>query len=194
MNDARSIGDVVNRVREIAEGRDTVSVGDLVDEFGDHSFAPLMLIIALIGMTPVGAIPTAPTILGLCIAIVAVQFAAGREHVWLPRFIECRSVSSRKLKQGSDKLDRVARMLDIIAKGRLPALTGINARRTIAGLIVLLCCALPLLEVVPFAAAAPFFAIATLSLAMIVRDGLVMLVGGGVALGGLAYGIRSLAI
>ena len=104
MNDARSIGDVVNRVREIAEGRDTVSVGDLVDEFGDHSFAPLMLIIALIGMTPVGAIPTAPTILGLCIGYCCgPALAAGREMSGCRASFECRSVSSRKLKQGSDK-------------------------------------------------------------------------------------------
>lgn len=184
-----SIRDVVDGVKEIAEREDEVSIDDLLDEFGDRSFAPLMLILALIGITPVGAIPTVPTILGLCIAMIAAQMAWGREHVWLPGFVTKRGVSSERLTKGKDKLDKLAKVLDSIAKGRLKSLASGPARRVVAALIVVLCLALPVLELVPFAAAAPFLAIAILSLAMMVRDGLVMLIGGAVAVAALGYGV-----
>lgn len=186
---ADSIGEVVDGIEDIAECEDEVSIDDLLDTFGDRSFAPLMLILALIGITPVGAIPSVPTIIALCIAIIAAQMAWGRDHVWLPGFVTSRGVSSDRLSKGEDKLRTIAGVLDAVAKGRLKSLASGPARRVVAGLIVVLCLALPVLEIVPFAAAAPFLAIAMLSLALMVRDGLVLLVGGAVALAALAYGV-----
>jgi hypothetical protein len=191
---ADSVGDVVNGIERIAEAEDEVSIDDLLDEFGDRSFAPLMLILALIGVSPVGAIPSVPTIIALCIALIAAQMASGRKHVWLPGFITRRGVSSDRLTKGADTLDKIAQVLDRIAKGRLKPLASGPARRVVAGLIVVLCLALPVLELVPFAAAAPFIAIAILSLAMMVRDGLVLLIGGAVALAAFGYGVYWFAV
>lgn len=186
---ADSVGDVVDGIERIAEAEDEVSIDDLLGEFGDRSFAPLMLILALIGVSPVGAIPSVPTIIALCIALIAAQMAWGRKHVWLPGFITRRGVGSDRLTKGADTLDTIAQALDRIAKGRLKSLASGPARRVVAGLIVVLCLALPVLELVPFAAAAPFLAIAILSLAMMVRDGLVLLIGGAVAVVALGYGV-----
>jgi hypothetical protein len=186
---ADSVSDVIDGIEKVARAKSEVSIKDLLEEFGDRSFAPLMLILALIGITPVGAIPTVPTVLGLCIAAIAVQMAWGRKHVWLPGFITRRGVDSAKLLDGRDKLDKLAAVLDAIAKGRLKTLARAPARRIVAGLIVVLSLALPVMELVPLAAAGPFFAIAMLSLAMMVRDGLVMLIGGAIAIAALAYGI-----
>ena len=191
---ADSVGDVVNGIERIAEAEDEVSIDDLLDEFGDRSFAPLMLILALIGVSPVGAIPSVPTIIALCIALIAAQMAWGRKHVWLPGFITRRGVSSDRLTKGADTLDKIAQVLDRIAKGRLKPLASGPARRVVAGLIVVLCLALPVLELVPFGAAAPFIAIAILFLAMMVRDGLVLLIGGAVALAAFGYGVYGFAV
>lgn len=192
-NDAETISEVVNGIKEIAGDQDEVSIGDLVEKFGDRSFAPLMLILALVGITPVGGIPTVPTILAGCIALIAGQRLFGREHVWLPQFVARRGVSSGKLTKGSGTLDTMAKVLDTIAKKRIAVLAGPGARRAVAGLIVVLCLSMPVLELVPFAAAGPFLAIAILSLAIMVRDGLVMLIGSALGLAGLIYGIGWLA-
>lgn len=191
---ADSVGDVVDGIERIAEAEDEVSIDDLLEEFGDRSFAPLMLILALIGVSPVGAIPSVPTIIALCIALIAAQMAWGRKHVWLPGFITRRGVGSDRLTKGADTLDKIAQVLDRIAKGRLKSLASGPARRVVAGLIVVLCLALPVLELVPFAAAAPFLAIAILSLAMMVRDGLVLLIGSAVAAVALGYGVYWFAV
>lgn len=185
---------MVNGIERIAEAEDEVSIDDLLDEFGDRSFAPLMLILALIGVSPVGAIPSVPTIIALCIALIAAQMAWGRKHVWLPGFITRGGVSSYRLTKGADTLDKIAQVLDRIANGRLKPIASGPARRVVAGLIVVLCLALPVLELVPFGAAAPLIAIAILSLAMMVRDGLVLLIGGAVALAAFGYGVYGFAV
>lgn len=186
---ADSIGDVVDGIEDIADKQDNVAINDLLDEFGDRSFAPLMLILALVGITPVGAIPGVPTILGVCIALIAVQMAWGRDHVWLPKFVTTRGIKSKRLTKGKGALDKIAEVMDAVAKRRLKALASGPARRVAAGLIVVLCLALPVLELVPFAATAPFLSIAILSLALMVRDGLVLLIGGAAALAALTYGV-----
>ncbi|MDP4605756.1 MAG: exopolysaccharide biosynthesis protein [Erythrobacter sp.] len=187
--DADSIGAVVDGIKQIASDQDEVAIGDLIRTFGDRSFAPLMLVLALVGISPVGGVPTVPTILAGCIALIAGQRLFGRDHMWLPQFITRRGVNSDKLTKGSATLDKIAGVLDKVAKKRIAALAGPMARRVVAGLIVALCLAMPMLELVPFAAAIPFLAIAVLSLAIMVRDGLVMLAGGVLAVSALAYGI-----
>jgi len=191
--DVTSIADVVEGIEEIAAREDQIAVGDLVREFGSRTFAPFMLILALIGITPVGTIPTVPSFIAASIALVASQQAFGRSAIWLPSFIRDRSVRSEKLAGGESKLHTIAGVLDGIAEKRLTALASDPALRVVAGLIVVLCCFVPVLELVPFAAAGPFLAIALLSLAMLVRDGLVMLVGGVLAAGALFYGGSALA-
>lgn len=188
-SDADTINGVVEAIKDVVRANDEVSIGNLVEKFGDRSFVPLMLILALVGITPVGGIPTVPTILAACIALIAGQRLFGRKHLWLPEFVACRGVASDKLMKGGTTLEKVAGFLDKLAKKRLAVLAGPGARRIVAGLIVLLALAMPAFELVPFAAAVPFIAIAILSLAMMVRDGLVVLVGGLLALAAFAYGI-----
>ncbi|MEE4200884.1 exopolysaccharide biosynthesis protein [Erythrobacter sp.] len=174
--DANSIGDVVDGLDELAGEEDKVRIGDVLDKFGSRSFAPVMLVLALIEISPVGAIPGVPTFLALCVALVAVQLLFGRDHIWVPGWIENRSVSSDKMDGATDKLDGIANKLDKLSIDRMTWLTKGPAVQVAAGIILLLCFAVPPLEVLPWASAAPMFAIAIISVALMVRDGLAMLI------------------
>ena len=59
--------------------------------------------------------------------------------------------------------------------------------RRAAAVVVALCCTVPPLELIPFASSAPMLAIAAFGLAILVRDGLLMLVA--LALSALAVGL-----
>ncbi|MEO0462998.1 MAG: exopolysaccharide biosynthesis protein [Pseudomonadota bacterium] len=187
--DADSIGDIVDGLEEIAQESDQISVRGVLEEFGASSFAPIMLIIALIGMLPTGGIPGVPTACAVIIVLVAGQLVWGREHIWVPGFIADRSVPSDKLSGATDKLETMASALDGIAKGRLEWLTKGPGLRLIGALICVTCCFIPPLELVPFAAAIPFATIALLSLALIVRDGLIMLIASVIAIGALGFAV-----
>lgn len=186
--EAESISDIVYGLKDVAQENDNICVRDVIAEFGDRSFAPFMLILSLIGLLPTGGIPGVPTVIAITIILVAGQLVFARKHIWLPDLIAKRSVPAEKLRGANDTLDRIGAKLDEIAKGRLKFLVRGVAPRIVGGIIALLCCLVPALELVPFAAAAPFAAIALLSLSLIVRDGLVMLIAGGLALAALAYG------
>jgi len=171
-----SIGDIVDGLEELADSEDEICVGDVLDKFGSQSFAPIMLVLALTELSPVGAIPGVPSFLAVCIALVAVQLLFGNEHIWVPSWIENRSASAGKIEKGTSKIRGIADWLDSIATDRLTFLTRGPAVQVAAAIILLLCVSVVPLEVLPWASAAPMLAIAVISLALMVRDGLAMLI------------------
>ena len=60
-----------------------------------------------------------PTLLALIIAIFAVLIVMQRDEMWLPGFLEHRSVSGDKLVKASDKLRGIGRWRDRWFHGRL---------------------------------------------------------------------------
>lgn len=173
--DPHTIGEVVEGLEELSEAERDVTFADVLDKFGNRSFAPVMLVLALLEITPVGVIPGVPSFLALCIIVIAVQMLMGRDHIWVPGWIADRSVSGEKMDKATDKLEGPADKLDGIAKERLKPLAQGPALKVAAGIIILLALMVPPLEVLPWASAAPMIAISIICLAIMVRDGLAML-------------------
>lgn len=186
--EVHSVCDILDRLRETADRHDKVSVGDVLDAIGDRSYGPALLIPALIEITPIGGIPGVPTFLAIIIALTAGQLLFGKEHLWLPGFIQKRSVSAEKLHKAADKLNGIARKLDQWFHGRMPRFVSQPWPRVAAATIILLCFTVVPLEFVPFASTAPMLTIAAFGLALLVRDGMLMLVALGLSLASLALG------
>jgi hypothetical protein len=169
------MGDVLGELDELAVNHDEVRVADVLDDFGARSFGPFIMIPAMLEITPVGGIPGVPTVLALFIALIAVQLLIGRDHVWMPQFVQRRAVGSKKLHKAVGKLKGMANFLDRHSKGRLEGLTKGTAIKLVAAVIIALCCTVPPLEFLPFASTIPMLAIAVLGLALTVRDGALLL-------------------
>ena len=170
-----SVGDVLDELDELADKGDQVCVRDVLDDFGRRSFGPFMMIPALIEISPLGGIPGVPTALALFIALIAAQLVIGREHIWMPEFVQRRSVESGKLHKAVEKLRGLGQWLDEHSQDRLEKLTvGIWLR--FAGVVVIaLCCTVPPLELLPFASTLPMLAIIMIGLGLTVRDGALLL-------------------
>ncbi len=173
-NDPHSIGDILDRLRDLAEERDAVRISDVVESMGTRSYGPFLLVPALLEITPIGGIPGVPTFFAIIIAIFAVQIVFGRKHLWLPGFIGRQSVSSQKVTDAADKLRGFAKTMDRLFHGRMVWLTRGIAPRLTALVILVLCATVPPLELVPFASTAPMAVIAAFGLALLVGDGLLM--------------------
>ncbi|MBU1253081.1 MAG: exopolysaccharide biosynthesis protein [Alphaproteobacteria bacterium] len=186
-HEPHNVSETVETLEDLASGAEEVLVADVLREFGKRSFGPFLLVPALIEMTIGGIVPGVPTLLALIIALVAVQQLLGRDHVWLPQVIQRRSVGAKKLMAAAKKLEGVAAFLDRMFKGRLERFTGPRMQKLAAVVVVMLCCTVPPLELVPFASSAPMVPIAAFGLAILVRDGLVMLVA--LTLSALAVGL-----
>lgn len=174
--DPHSARDMLERLEDLADHQDQVRIGDAADEFGHRSFGPFLFVLPLVEISPVGGIPGLPTFLAFVIALIGGQLIFRDDHIWLPNFIEKRSISADKLKKVTDKLEGVAAWLDRWFHDRLRNLAHGVWVKIAGALIVLLCLTVPPLEFIPFASTAPMVAIAAFGLAMLVRDGLLMLI------------------
>ena len=173
----KNVCDILERLVEVGDRRDRVSIGDIVEAFGARSYGPMLLVPALIGISPVGGIPGVPTFLAITILLFAVQMTLGRQHLWLPGLLKDRSVEGEKLANAAEDMEGAGKFLDKLFHGRLEMFTGETAGRIAAVVVALLCLAVPPLELLPFAVALPMAVIAAFGIALTVRDGLLMLIG-----------------
>ena len=192
-DEPQNLEEVLGDIEKLGEDRESVSFGDALDAFGRRSFAPLLILFPIVEISPVGGIPGVPTALAVIIAFVALQLLVGRDHVWLPDFVERRQTDGKKLAKAVHKLDKVAAWIDSKLTDRFDFMVeGIGARVAAIG-ILLLCLSVPPLEFLPFASTVPMIAIAAIGLALLVRDGLLMIVALLLGGGSMIFALTSLA-
>lgn len=184
-----SASDILDRLRDVANGEEQVPIGDVVQAMGARSFGPFIMLPALIEISPLGAVPGVPTFLALVIAITAAQLLFGREHLWLPGFVRNRSAKSDKVLKAVDRLRPIAEWMDRWFHGRMKRFASGPFPRIAAACVIALAMTVPPLEFIPFASTAPMAAIAAFGLALIVRDGLLMLIAGVLTVAALGTGI-----
>lgn len=170
-----SVGDILDCLEELAEENDEVSVSQVMGAFGTRTFGPAIMVPSLLEITPVGAIPGVPTFLATIVILVAAQKMIGRRALWLPGVIANRCVSANKLAKSTDKLRPMARFMDRHFHRRLKRMTRAPFSQIAAGTVCLLCLTVPFLEVLPFASSVPMLAIAGFGLAVLMRDGVLMI-------------------
>ncbi|TDL81321.1 exopolysaccharide biosynthesis protein [Palleronia sediminis] len=174
---AQDISDILDDLDELAGQESEVSLGDVVERIGPRGPGVMLFLPGALGATPVGGIPGMPSVIGLFVAMLSVQILIGRNHLWLPGFLRRRSVGDDRLRGSVARLRKPAGWIDRHFGQRLEWAAGEVARRVVAGICLVLAATLPPLEVVPFAALAPFAAIGLNGLALTLRDGLLTLAG-----------------
>lgn len=187
-----SIEDVLDCVEDAGGDEKRVAVSDIVDRIGDGAFAPLMLVPALVVISPASAIFGLSSFCGMIVALIAFQMVIGREKLWLPGFILERSVSNRKLDKAVGWLGKPARFIDSLTRKRLSVLVEQPFTRLWAGVCMVLALVIPVFELVPMSATIIAAAIALFGLAMLAKDGLFALLGLAV-LGGAFWLLWSMA-
>ena len=173
----RPLEEVLDQALSAAEGRDEVSVGDLMDAFGTRSFGPVLVLFGLLALfPPIGAVPGVPIVLGAALLVFAVQFALGRDRLWLPDVLERRSLDREKLEKSDDKARGWLERIDRVFKPRLKAFTGPAAERAAAVCAVLHALLMIPLEFVSLVAI-PGLALTAFGVGLMARDGLFTLIG-----------------
>ncbi|WP_018147700.1 exopolysaccharide biosynthesis protein [Henriciella marina] len=157
---------------------DNVTFGDILDLFGERSFGPVIVLLGLlVTVPPIGAVPGLPMIVGLVIILFTVQIVFGAKRIWVPGFIEHRSISKEKLKAADEKAKPWLKRIDGLVSERITMLTGRWSIYVSAIIVIFLALLMVPLELVPFAVAAPGWAVTLFGLAFMARDGVLMLLG-----------------
>lgn len=176
-SDPQSVGDILDRLRQLgaASGEDKARLGEALEAMGHRAYGPFFIILPLIEISPIGGIPVLPTTVALIMALLAAQLILGRDHPWMPGFLINRGVKGQKLVMLAEKMQPFGERIDAWFHDRLSAFAKGPMIRVAGVAIILLCLTVPPLELVPFASTAPMLAILAFGIALLVRDGLLML-------------------
>lgn len=162
---------------EEAGGRDKdISLREVRDAIGRRAFAPLLLMVSLLGFTPLGGIPGVPTALAVMVILIAGQVALGRGQLWVPALVLDRNIERRNLQKSARALKPFARWVDKVICPRLSFLTEPPWSGVIALTCVLLALTVPPFELVPFVDLPLWGAMVAFSLALFAHDGVLAIV------------------
>lgn len=173
-----SLEQLLDRICDAADSEDNrVSLANILDAVGRRSFGPLLLLAGLITLAPlIGDIPGMPTIMGLIVLITAGQMLFNRKHFWLPGWLLERKLPQDKLRRAIGWLRRPSRFLDRWTGPRLASMVEGIWLYIIAGFCILIALLMPVMELVPFSANGAGIALTILGLALIAKDGLLVLI------------------
>ena len=170
---------LLDQIAELADDESRVYMRQVVESVGSRSFGPLLLVIGVTLFSPLSGIPGMAVFAGLFVMLIAVQMLMGRNNFWLPSFILNRSVPQQKLLKAIGWVKPTARRIDKLIKPRLSFMLHSSSSYLLAGLCVAVAAGLPFLELVPFSSSIVGLGLAILGLALVARDGLLVLIAVG---------------
>ncbi|HZH53729.1 MAG TPA: exopolysaccharide biosynthesis protein [Microvirga sp.] len=178
----KSASDVLRAVIDKAKG-ETISVGEIIEAFGERAFGFVLILFSLPNCVP--APPGIAGIVGTPVLIFGIQMMLGHRHPWLPGFIRRRTISLSKFKRLIDVAEPKLRWLESWCKPRLTQLFGVVGDRMV-GLFAFLA-ALSVLIPFPGTNFPPSIALVIVSIAVMEEDGYLLILGYLLGIAGLAY-------
>lgn len=150
---------------------DTVSVGELLDQLDARANGVVLLVLALPMCIP--NVPGISTIFGVLMIAPALQLLLGQRRMWVPKSVREWRVDCNALRRTFAAATPILRRLEYLIKPRLSQLTLFPATIYV-GLQTLLM-AFVLILPIPFGNWPPGITVALTALALLQRDGLLML-------------------
>lgn len=171
----QSLEQLLDRVSKLTRDNDRVSIGMVVESIGSSSFGPLLMLIGITLFSPLSGVPGMSVFMASFLLLIALQMLIGRKQFWLPRYILNRSIERSKLQKALNWLDKPARNIDRVLKPRLTFLVHNGGNYGIAVLCIVAGLCMPFMELVPFSSSTAGLALLQLGLAVVVHDGLLVL-------------------
>ncbi len=163
-------------IEELPE--DKLSLGALLDLFGEDGLLLLTMLLTLIFLIPV-SIPGVSTVFGAAILLIGVSRLLGRQP-WVPRRLRDRELPASKLRPGlMQGLKWVRRLEKISRPHRLRALADGRVAQLVGNLAFILAAVLLMAPFgfVPFSNTLPALALLFYAVGFLQRDGVAILLG-----------------
>ena len=178
----RSASAVLRSVIDRAAG-ETISIGEMVEAFGERAFGFVLILFSLPNCVP--APPGVAGIVGTPVLIFGLQMMLGHKRPWLPGFVMRRRLSVATFRKLIDATEPKLKKLEAFCRPRLPVLFGLLGDRLVGFFAVL--CAISVLIPFPGTNFPPSIALVIVSIAVMEEDGVLLGVGLGIGLAGLIY-------
>ena len=181
-----TLSGLLDAVEERNRADDGLSMDVVGDIAGDRAFGAMILLPALVTVSPLSGIPTVPTMVGVIVMLLSAQLVLGRREPWLPKRLAGARLSSERVHKVLRFMRRPAGWIDRVVRPRFRFATSSLGLRGAALICFVTAATMPPLEILPFMATTAGLVISIFALAITLRDGLLMIVGL-LATGGMAY-------
>ncbi len=162
----------------LAEGRDRVSLDEVLATIGTRGFGPPIVVLALILILPMGMVPGMPGAVALTLAAIAVQLGLGGRRLRPPRRLREARIAARHLRAVVRRLGPLARWSGRVLRPRWRRLAATRLAALLLAVALLATAAvvfvLGFIPGLPFALAWPLLLI---GLGLTARDGLAVAIG-----------------
>lgn len=176
-DESASLGEQLAAIIE-ALPEDHLTLGELLDVFGDEGLLLLTMLLTLVFLIPV-SIPGVSTVFGAAILLVGISRLAGRP-LWLPARLRDKALPADRLRPGlTAGMTWVRRLERVSRPHRLRALVAGRAQDLFNNLAFILAALLLMAPFgfVPFSNTLPALALLFLAAGLIQRDGVAVLLG-----------------
>lgn len=165
------LSEVLQEVADLPSER--ISVAELMERFGGRAMGAMLLIFGLLCLLPLP--PGGTTIFGLPLLLLSPQLVIGRHAPWLPQRVRRRTVRLDDMRATLPRVIRWLRRVESFSQPRLTFLFGSVGER----LIGVICTLLAFVLILPIWGGnfLPATAVTVLSLALILKDGILLLAG-----------------
>jgi len=153
--------------------RERISIQDLIDGLGERSWGFALLLFGL--LSAIAIIPGLATITAVPLFFFGLQMLIGYRTPWLPDFIARRDLGRADLEKAIVAGKPIMQYIERICRPRLTFLINRSSERVLGLLVFVLAMIIALPG--PFTNFPPGMAIVFMSIAIIERDGLMLLAG-----------------
>lgn len=153
--------------------RETISVGDILETFGNRAFGAMMFVFAVPLVLPMP--PGVSAILGAPLIFITFQWMLGRRTLWLPKVLLDRTISLSDFRTISHKLTPYLARIERRLRPRLTFMYNPLGDRIVGALCFVL--SLIVFLPIPFGNMLPSFAIAAFAMGGAERDGVAAIIG-----------------
>lgn len=176
MSAEQPIADVVEKLED-ATANANVTLGDLLEEFGQAAYSSALLCVGVILASPMSGVPAFSSACGIVIFLVAAQGALARPAIWIPARLAQLHLSSPRTEKVISKIRATAAWIDARSKARLTFLVTQPMSRFIYAICAIAGLCLPPMEFIPMTSSLLGLAVALIAAGLLTRDGLIAMCG-----------------
>ena len=177
-SDSQSISAFIQTRLEAFTEKD-VTLKQLVNQFGQRSVDLALVLFGLLAMLPISFIPGFSTILAVIIILLVWQLLSREPTLWLPKAVATRQIPIAKIRQAVVKVLPKIAAVEKLIKPRLLLFSG-RLGQWVVGIVIVFQAVLLMLPI-PFSNFFYGLFIVCLALGLLEKDGLLVLIGIGLA-------------
>ncbi|KCV83190.1 exopolysaccharide synthesis, exoD [Actibacterium atlanticum] len=165
-------------LEQTGAGREKVALRAVIEALGARGFGPLLVVLSLLVISPVGMVPGVPAIVGATLFLIGLHMMIGRTRLWLPARLGRVMIGANLLRGAAKYLRKVMGWLHPVLGQRR---SGLSASPLAVALIGITCVASGVIIIFAgFIPGLPFalsWHLLVFGLGLTLRDGVLVAIG-----------------